>query len=521
MKATRTRTRDHVLIDAVRESPVDRAQLRTRRIMLLVLLGILAVLAAGGLWRFERDVPVTYLDNEDNFKYRSIGSEVGGSLMDPVGGLLPPYLIFKALPQICPDRLPGGYASLGMIYEKGHDLPIGVSRRRRLGFDQVGINCAACHTGTYRESPGGPRTIVPGMPAHGFDLQGFFTFVTACALDPRFAPDNVIGRIQMAGGDLGWLDRYLLRTQIIPRIRESALQLNSRVGVLLADTASHWGPGRVDTFNPYKAVQFNWNLAALPASELIGAADLPSLWNQNPRGHMHLHWDGNNDSLEERNLSAALGAGVTPVTADYRALQRIRDWIAVLPAPRYPLRIDSALAGRGERVYQQRCAQCHADHRFRDGQFDHDGQVGQVLPIAEIGTDRYRLDSYTFLFASSQYNLFPESTHRFEHFRKTFGYANQPLDGIWARAPYLHNGSVPTLRDLLEPPEARPKVFYRGYDVLDADKVGFRYDVAEEGGHRYFLFDTRQPGNGNGGHIYGTDLSADDKQAIVEYMKRF
>jgi hypothetical protein len=79
---------------------------------------------------------------------------------------------------------------------------------------------------------------------------------------------------------------------------------------------------------------------------------------------------------------------------------------------------------------------------------------------------------------------------------------------------------VPTLADLLEPPEARPKVFYRGYDVYDPVKVGFRTDVAEEGGRRYFRFDTKLDGNGNRGHLYGVKLPPADKKAIVEYMKR-
>src|SRR4029450_9868187 len=114
----------------------------------------------------------------------------------------------------------------------------------------------------------------------------------------------------------------------------------------------------------------------------------------------------------------------------------------------------------------------------------------------------------------------PDSPYRFTHFRKTNGYANQPLDGIWARAPYLHNGSVPTLRDLLEPPEQRRQVLYRGYDVFDQDKVGFVSHVPEEHGRTVFQFDTRLPGNGNGGHLYGTDLSAEQKKALVEYMKQ-
>ena len=77
-----------------------------------------------------------------------------------------------------------------------------------------------------------------------------------------------------------------------------------------------WGPGRVDTFNPYKAIQFGFPMGPeeLSPMALDGASDYPSLWMQAPREGMNLHWDGNNSSVAERNLSAALGAGVTPVT---------------------------------------------------------------------------------------------------------------------------------------------------------------------------------------------------------------
>jgi len=148
-------------------------------------------------------------------------------------------------------------------------------------------------------------------------------------------------------------------------------------------------------------------------------------------------------------------------------------------------------------------------------------RLGKVEPIERIATDRHRLDSYTPVFASSQYSLFPESPYRFKRFVKTDGYANQPLDGIWARAPYLHNGSVPTLWDLLLRPEERPKVFYRGYDVFDRVNAGFVSSVAEADGRVFFRYDTTVPGNSNGGHLYGLALPADDKRAIVEYLKTF
>jgi processive rubber oxygenase RoxA-like protein len=523
MEEAKTRNKDRILVDDVRESPVDQWLFHFRKIVVWVVIAlVILIIVVAVAWRFLADRPVTYRTAEDHFKYGSIGSEPGGSLLQAVGGVLPPYWIFKALPRICPDLLPGGYASLGLLFEKDRDLPIGVSQRFRLGFEQVGLNCAICHTGTYRTSPQSEPRVVLGMPAHGLDLQRFFGFVTDCTLDARFTADNVIGRVKELGGRLGPFDRLLYRLQLVPRTQAAVLAQKNRVGILLGDGAMAWGAGRVDTFNPYKALQFNWPLAKLPEAELFAASDYPSLWNQKPREGMELHWDGNNDSLDERNRSASLGAGVTPVTIDYRALARVKEWALTLPPPAYPFDVDPALAARGEVLYREnKCVRCHADVRFRTAGFvDPAWTVGRVEPLSEIGTDPGRWRSYTFLFASNQYSLYPDSKHRFTHFRKTAGYANHPLDGIWLRAPYLHNGSVPTLRDLLDAPEARPKVFYRGYDVYDPVKVGFRTDVAEEGGRKFFRFDVNQKGNGNGGHVYGVRLPDADKKALVEYMKR-
>jgi hypothetical protein len=116
--------------------------------------------------------------------------------------------------------------------------------------------------------------------------------------------------------------------------------------------------------------------------------------------------------------------------------------------------------------------------------------VGTVEPLEAIGTDRHGWASYTAEFAEMQKTLFAGTEYAFTHFHKTNGYANAPLDGIWARAPYLHNGAVPTLRDLLEPPEARPQGFYHGYDVYDRERLGFVSTVASEDGggrHRVLL----------------------------------
>jgi hypothetical protein len=359
------------------------------------------------------------------------------------------------------------------------------------------------------------------MPAQQLDLQGLVQFVLDCSLDNRMTSDAVRGRLEAMGIRPTLFERLLLRSGLLmDRLKLQTLELANRMRPVLSDRVTGWGNGRVDTFNPYKAIQFNWPLDQLPASELIGASDYPSLWNQAPREGLQLHWDGNNASVDERNLSAALGAGVTPVTVDHASIKRIRDWTWTLKPPPYPYAVDATLAGEGAGLYQRYCSNCHAGAAFRDGVVE-GARVGKVEPIGEIGTDRHRLDSYTFEFATNQYALYPESEYRFKQFRKTNGYANHPLDGIWLRAPYLHNGSVPSLRQLLEVPERRPATFYRGYDVYDQTNVGFISDVASANGRTFTRYDTSLPGNGNGGHLYGTGLTDAEKTALVEYLKTF
>jgi mono/diheme cytochrome c family protein len=493
---------------------------RTFKVGLLIVLTAVLVLGVWAFAAFTADRPVTYDAIEEHFKYGSIGSEPGGSVFSPVGGVLPPYQVFKTLPVLCRDRLPGGYQSLGLIQEPGRDLPIGVARRRRGGVDHVGFNCAVCHTSTVRDAPGATPRIVLGMPAQQLDLQAVVEFVLSCSLDNATTRESVAGRFRELGGRTSLSERLLMRAGLMDRLKLQTLDLQNRIAPILAPDLPRWGRGRVDTFNPYKSIQFNWRLEDLPRSELIGASDFPSLWNQAPREGMQLHWDGNNTSVDERNLSAALGAGVTPVTVDHASIKRVRDWIWKLPPPAYPYAVNRELAARGEAAYRQACFACHGDHRFREGVKDAP-RLGRVEPIDAIATDRHRLDSYTAEFAANQYSLYPDSQYRFRQFRKTGGYANQPLDGIWLRGPYLHNGSVPTLRDLLEPPERRPAVFYRGYDVFDQANVGFVSNVPTAGGRSFSRFDTTLPGNGNRGHVYGTTLSEEEKRAIVEYMKTF
>lgn len=492
-------------------SVARRDQGQVGAVLVLVLLAVLVVGAAtylGG--RFLTDTPVEYADPVEHFKYGSLGSEREFGM---------PYWVWRALPELFFDKLPGkGYQSLGFIFERGRDLPVGVSQRRYRGVDLVGLNCALCHTGSVRNTPQSEPWIVPAMPANAFDFQRFIDFLLDAAVDPRFTPDRILLEIERMGGAVDLVDRLVLRYYGLYRLRERILSLRARFEPLRQLQPERWGPGRIDTVNPLK-IYFGFPLEKLPQRELVGTVDFPAIWNQDKRRGMQLDWDGNNSSLDERTRSAALNAGVTPSTLDRASMKRLEEWMLTLPPPPYPYPINRDLAAKGARIYEVYCAGCHgaAGQKF-EGKW-----VGHVTPIEKIGTDPYRLDAYTLLVAQNQ-NLLFAGYQRFTHFRKTYGYANMPLDGIWLRAPYLHNGSVPALRDLLEPSAKRPRTFYRGYDVYDRVKVGFVSTVPAENGKAFFLFDTSPRGNSNAGHegaAYGTEMSSGEKDALVEYLKTF
>jgi hypothetical protein len=121
--------------------------------------------------------------------------------------------------------------------------------------------------------------------------------------------------------------------------------------------------------------------------------------------------------------------------------------------------------------------------------------------------------------AAAAYNKYvADPTWKFKSFRSTDGYVNVPLEGLWLRAPYLHNGSVPSLADLLKPVAQRPAVFWRGINDYDPTNVGYVSEgpEAQANGFRY---DTSGRGNSNAGHVYGTTLSEPDKAALLEYLK--
>lgn len=202
--------------------------------------------------------------------------------------------------------------------------------------------------------------------------------------------------------------------------------------------------------------------------------------------------------------------------ADYRD---VRAYLESLEAPKYPFAIDEKLASAGEKVFNDNCARCHGTYGKRET------YPNQIVPIDEIGTDRVRLDSL------SREHREGYGQSWFGHFGKQGviaepgGYVAPPLDGIWATAPYFHNGSVPTLWHVLHPKE-RPVVWHRTEDGYDKQRGGLEVDQFEKlpksvtsSTEQREYFDTTRFGKSAAGHNFPDELTEDQKRAVLEYLK--
>ncbi|QCX51894.1 c-type cytochrome [Ralstonia pseudosolanacearum] len=468
----------------------------TRRKVLLAIALVVAFVGAETWVNLFREVPQPPLQsNVDHFKYAPIG-------LGPDARI--PLYVFNVLPQACAQHMPKqnlGWQSFGFVYEGGRDLPIGLAKRQ-IGYPSVEANCALCHTGQYRKSADDVPVPVPTAPAALLNLESFQWFLYDCAGEPDF-PSRVMREIDRHYS-LGIIERLFYRFAIVPATQKAFLQQKQQYA--WQKLRPEQGPGRTDTFNPTKMVVFDF-----PDDSTVGTVDLPQIWNQKPRESMYLHWDGNNNNIHERNYAAAMAVGATPQSVLPAEFKRVTDWLLDHQPPKWPFgELDQARVHRGESLWQAQCANCHAFGKAATGQV--------TVGLDQLGTDPYRLNSFT-VGLVSKFHQFKSPPFDFGAYRKTQSYSNTPTDGVWLRAPYLHNGSVPTLWDLLQKPEHRPKVFYRGSSVFDQKQVGFVTAGPETKGGGTFKFDTSLPGNHNTGHAYGTDLTDSEKWDLIEYMK--
>lgn len=465
--------------------------------LLVLLLVLVAVIGYIAWTKFFREVPqAEFATPEERFKYGSLGGEDSSGL---------PYWIVIVLPRMFPEYLPGpgGYASLGIPWEQGHDLPVGFSKKI-VGFERVTNNCAVCHTARYRGREDESATLVTAGPGHTTNVQGYFDFLTKCANDPRFNADNILAEIATVY-ELSWLDRVLYRFVLIPMVKQRIVEQGNNFAWMHRDGLPEWSAGRDDPMNLTK-----YFMLQMPEDGTFGPADMPSIWNlKKYQKHMSLNWDGATTVARSVIIDSALGVGANPKGQFQDHVTWLTDYLGNVPAPKYPWPIDPALATQGKAIFEAQCAICHAGQR-----------VGTPVPFAEVGTDRERLASWNKDAAiAANKKVKSMGVERDPMVEATLvGYVAVHLDGIWLRAPYLHNGSVPTLRDLLEPADKRPEIFYRGHDVYDQTNGGF-ITQGEKAARIGRKFDTTLRANGSQGHEFGVALKPTEKNALVEYLK--
>lgn len=192
-------------------------------------------------------------------------------------------------------------------------------------------------------------------------------------------------------------------------------------------------------------------------------------------------------------------------------------YLKTIEAPAYPEAIDQTLAEQGKLVFIDNCQVCHGSYG------ENESYPNMLVKHELIQTDRLLADTY---FDRPEFvdwyndSWFSKGADAGD-FDPERGYIAPPLDGVWATAPYLHNGSVPTVEDLLNSAQ-RPTYWQRTFgtdmDDYDTQKMGWIYTV-EASGEGTQVYDTEIPGYGNQGHTFGDQLSTEERTAVIEYLK--
>jgi mono/diheme cytochrome c family protein len=342
------------------------------------------------------------------------------------------------------------------------------------------VTCLACHQGKVA------GMVIPGLPNSHFAFQTLVedVRVTKMKAHKRLAPIDMAAAVFPLGTTNGTTNAIMFGMALMSN-RDPQLNLK---------------PG-------------------LPPAMTHHDHDAPAWWNFKKK--TYLYSDGfaakGHRPLMQFMLSPENGPEAFAARED--DFREVYKWLESLEAPKYPFAIDGALAAKGEAVFNNLCADCHGTYGAKET------YPNKVVAIEEVGTDPVRLSS-----------LSPE--HRagygaswFAHFGEhetvvdPGGYVAPPLDGIWASAPYFHNGAVPTLWHVMHSDE-RPKVWRRTEDGYDQQKVGLEIATFEKlpadvktGREQRKYFDTSKFGKSAGGHTFPDALEESEKQAVLEYLK--
>ncbi|MCB0635523.1 MAG: c-type cytochrome [Lewinella sp.] len=245
------------------------------------------------------------------------------------------------------------------------------------------------------------------------------------------------------------------------------------------------------------------------------ATDTPPLWHVGKKHALYYTGMGRGDFT--KLLFQASVLGIPDSTAARQAIHGFRDvlaWLRQLQPPSYPKNVEKILAEEGKLIFEENCSGCHGTYG------ETETYPNKLVSLEVIKTDSlYAQYTYQSGIVDWYNGSWFAQTEPRSYFEPSLGYVAPPLDGIWASAPYLHNGSVPTLEDLLNSVQ-RPTYWQRSGDSIDYDfeKVGWKY----ESGDRLrgdWVYDTTLPGYSNVGHYFGDKLTNAERRAVVEYLK--
>jgi mono/diheme cytochrome c family protein len=510
----------------------------------LVLSAVIALLLIEPTWvSKEPSTP------KDYFLYGSTGTE------------LVPLPVFQVLPDLFPAQFqPAGPEAGDWIDQFGfvrgqpgvnEGMPLGISvtkYRPKSGAPSpvafMGFNCAVCHTSKIRLTDGDEGVLVYGMGNPNIDLVAFGDAVKTSLLDEKQLTMDSIESARKAKSrpPLGSVDKLMVSlwlTQVRSKLREELPMRSWPFGGKDLRNADLFpsGPGRNQPMK--ETVRFLIQQTPNPDG---GSSKIPCLYHQDHR--VWAQFDGALGDPITRSSLAALGVGASVynlrVPGILNTIHQTYLYTKALEGPKYSevfrsaeakgAAIDNARAERGRAIYQRSCDVCHGSPGAQPGEWIRGQRQGKVEPVAGLGTDPARVSfRYYEKMAQMIYDFYPEG-HPIKPKRSDLrpnpgdapGYINSPLESVFSRAPYLHNGSVPTLAELINL-KPRRAVFYRGTNLYDPIDVGLL--VPEEpDAKRYFRFDTRIYGNFNEGHNFpwtfkGPGWDEEVLKDLLEYLK--
>ncbi len=265
------------------------------------------------------------------------------------------------------------------------------------------------------------------------------------------------------------------------------------------------------------AETLDWSDSALLdiPNEVI-PTDVPAWWLLKKKNAMFYNGFGRGDFGKFLLLSNLL---TEKDTAEAKATTAhsgdLLTYIKSIQPPKYPFKINTEMAARGKEIFIVTCSKCHGNYGGEES------YPNLLIPESLIGTDsalfktNYQNAQFINWFNKSWYatgnnpaKLVPSN-----------GYVAPPLDGIWITAPYLHNGSVPTLEALLNSKE-RPKFWRRNFKnpQYDYENVGWKYETVDNVTDKQ-TYNTTLEGYKNTGHTFGDGLSESDRKNLIEYLK--